>query len=118
MMETGLYVYGALSPFARLIRVVPQQQVRRVVNVTLDGAAHVQIIGQPQRRLDVEVILDDTGRLELEGLVASGGLLTLVDISGEYTGRIVDDRPHERVIVAGGQRWIRVRFTLVEEVME
>ena len=117
-MQTGLYVHGASKPFAASFRVVPQQQVNRVVNRLLDGSAHVQIIGTPQRRFDVEAILDDAGRLVFETLSASGGLITLVDISATYVGRIVEEQPLERVAVVGSKRWVRVRFVLAEEVVE
>lgn len=116
-MKTGLYVHGASQPFAVSFRVAPQQQVNRVVNTLLDGSAHVQIIGAPQRRFDVEAILDDAGRLALETLSGSGGLVTLVDISATHYGRIVETQPLERVVVVGSKRWVRARFVLAEEVV-
>lgn len=86
----GLYETGASIPFTRLIRVTPQQATTKIINQTLDGRQHLQIIGQPIKSLDIEVQVDRTGRLILEVLDGTGATFTIIEGTNTYTGRIIE----------------------------
>ena len=86
----GLYQTGASVPFTRYIRVIPQQDVIRVTNRTLDGQLHVQTIGDPANQLIIETQVDNTGRAILESLSANMTTFTIECDEGTYTGRIMD----------------------------
>ena len=86
----GLYQAGASVPFTRLVRITPQQDSLKIINRTLDGQQHVQIIGEPAKSLNIDVQVDRAGRLILEALDRTGGTFTIKDDPDAYTGRILD----------------------------
>lgn len=117
-MQRGLYSMGASTPFCSFIKVTPYQHVQRIVNDLLDGSTHVQIIGQPQQRFEIDCFLDETGKSILESLNGSGGLMTVVDVAGTYSGRIVSMDIPTREVVSGSVAWYRIRFVLAEGVVD
>ena len=86
----GLYQTGNSAPFTRFIRVVPQQDIIRITNRTLDGQLHVQTIGNPVTNLIIETQVDNTGRAILESLSANMTTFTIECDEGTYTGRIME----------------------------
>ena len=117
-MQRGLYIPGATTPFCQFIKVTPYQPVNRVVTELLDGTTQIQIIGEPQQRLEVDCFLDETGKSILESLNGSGGLMTVVDVAGTYSGRIVSMDIPTREVVSGSVAWYRIRFVLAEGVVD
>ena len=87
---TGIYAFGSSTPITRYIRVVPQQDVVKIVNRTLDGKLHVQTIGDAAKTLSIELQVDYTGRLTLEQLAADVGAVTVKSEGLTYNGHLID----------------------------
>ncbi len=75
-----------------------KQEVIRIVHKTLDGAQHIQRIGEPTKSYELSLYVNEQGKQMLMQTEDTGALLEVVVKSGVYSGRIVDIKDFEKLI--------------------
>lgn len=104
----GLFAHGSATPITRLIRTVPQQAVNKIVQTTLDGSPHVQIIGNASPMLTIELQVDEFGRSALNQFEAFGTKITVVTSGVTRHGYVMDKAPYTSPIKGQYQTTITV----------
>ena len=98
----------------RYIKVTPQQTQGKIVSTLLDGTEHVQIIGSPVERLDIELAVEIEGRNVINNCEACGQLIQVEDEEGNlYLGRIIRKDPWQKII----RGWFKTNITVSVEVV-
>lgn len=88
-----------------------KQEVIRIIHKTLDGAAHIQRIGEPSKSYELNLYVNEQGKQMLMQADDTEALLEATVKSGVYTGRIIELKDFEKMI--GG--YYKVGVTLGEE---
>ena len=71
-MLTNLDTNEEITPF---ISILPKQDVIKTIQKTLDGATHIQRIGQPNISYEITAFVDETGKEKLMYAEDKGSLL-------------------------------------------
>lgn len=88
-----------------------KQEVIRIIHKTLDGASHIQRIGEPSKSYELNLYVNERGKQMLMGAEDLGVLLEVTVQSGVYCGRITELKDFEKMI--GG--YYKIVVTLGEE---
>lgn len=78
---------------ASIAKITKQIYPNVIRNTLLDGSDHIQIIGTPATRLEVEVTVTAAERELIIGAYSNGTSLTFEDNEASYTGLIYDIEP-------------------------
>jgi hypothetical protein len=75
-----------------------KQEVIRIIHKTLDGASHIQRIGEPSKSYELTLYVNEQGKQMLMQVEDTGALLEVTVQSGVYSGRITELKDFEKMI--------------------
>jgi hypothetical protein len=75
-----------------------KQDVIRIIHKTLDGAQHIQRIGEPSKSYELSLYVNEQGKQLLMLAEDTGALLEVTVQSGIYMGRIIELKDFEKMI--------------------
>lgn len=90
-------IYDGPTEISSYVKVNKQNDSIKVVSRLLDGSEHVQIIGQPTTRLEVEIIVDLAGREAIDTIDATGASIKVVDEGNTYDGIIISKGSWDKI---------------------
>lgn len=91
-------IYDGGVFLTKCIRVTRQKEQKKIVTTLLDGSEHVQVIGLPTLRLEVEFVVSEEGRNVIDNCDSTGALLQINDDEGDiHYGRILQKDPWEKL---------------------
>ena len=73
------------------IQVIKNIDVNKVISRLMDGTDHIQIVGTPTVRMEVQIVATTDEKNALDDVDRIGGLVTVTDNDGyECSGRITE----------------------------
>lgn len=108
---TNLDLSEEITPF---ISVLPKQEVIKTVQKTLDGATHIQRIGQPNISYEITAFVDEVGKEKLMYAEDKSSLLKAELEKGVFLGRIITLKDFDSVT----RSYYKTVITLAKEQEE
>ena len=90
-----------------------KQEVIRIIHKTLDGAQHIQRIGELTKSYELSLFVNEQGKQLLMQADDTGALLEVSVKSGVYSGRIIDIKDFEKLIAG----YFKTTVILTKEVV-
>ena len=100
-----------ITPF---ISILPKQEVTRTIQKTLDGATHIQRIGQPNISYEITTYVDEVGKEKLMYAEDKSSLLKADLEKGVFFGRITALKDFDSVT----RNYYKTAITLAKEQEE
>lgn len=79
------------------VKATRQPHQNKIVTTLLDGSDHVQSIGDPVVRYELEITVDLINRDIIDDMDSAGELLTLIDEGMTHYGRILYKEPWKKL---------------------
>jgi len=110
-MLFNLVTNEEITPF---ISISTKQEVTKTIQKTLDGATHIQRIGQPNISYEITAFVDEVGKEKLMFAEDKGSLLQADLEKGVFFGRITSLKDFDSVT----RSYYKTVITLAQEIEE